>query len=288
MITIGIPTYNRKDLLEIMSKSLYQSDLSIPHNIRIYDDCSTEYGEETLKELFPDAQSIIINNTNLKADRNIYSMYKDFLFSEDDFFFNADSDLIFNKDWLRKATELINETDGILSIFNSNTHDVYQLINNELCLKKDIGSAGTIFSRNRLEELLMHFNQIEEIKGLDWQFSEYFKNNNVRIFCVNQSLIQHIGYRGQNSSFFFDYGRNFKIESIDEGQIINDIYESHMDNIRIIALNNEIKDNELKNNFIYHFKRCIIIFIKSVLTKNVYSLFKKKYIKIKNGFMEKA
>jgi GT2 family glycosyltransferase len=52
-ITIGITTYNRLDLLKIMASSLYNLNLSVPHNIRIYDNCSSEYTIPELKDLFP-------------------------------------------------------------------------------------------------------------------------------------------------------------------------------------------------------------------------------------------
>ena len=43
MITIGITTYNRLDVLKKMAKSLYKSDLLGQCNIRVYDDASSEY-----------------------------------------------------------------------------------------------------------------------------------------------------------------------------------------------------------------------------------------------------
>ena len=51
-VTIGIPTYNRKELLVVMATSLYKSELGDAVNIRVYDDCSAEYDALFLKELF--------------------------------------------------------------------------------------------------------------------------------------------------------------------------------------------------------------------------------------------
>ena len=254
-VTIGIPTFNRKYFLEIMAASLYRSDLHISHSIRIFDDCSSEYGIDTLKEIFPTAKSIKINNKNLKADKNMYQMYLDFLSTDDDYFFNADSDIIFAKQWLNTALEMIEKTDGILSLFNATSHKSYQIIDDIFCLKKTIGAAGTLFRRERILEILDHFDSMDKVKSFDWQWSEYCTNNNIRIFCVNKSLVQHIGYMGQNSIKYFDMGRGFKIETLNDGQIINDNFVECLDKIY----------TEQINNFKYHIYRCFVIILKKII-----------------------
>ena len=269
MITIGITTFNRQRILKFMSESLYRSDLSIPHNIRVYDDCSTEYGEDELKKLFPTAASIRINKANLKADENILEMYKDFLTTDDTHFFNADSDLIFSRDWLKKGMEFFERTDGVLTFFNANLHDSYKDVDDDLCLKITIGSAGTMFSRNRVKELVDHLNSQKNNKSFDWQFSKFFIDNNIPIYCVKNSLVQHIGYTGQNSHFYFDFGRNFDIESLGHGQIINNILESYIDEI------GRLEKKRIDDTF-YHLKRFLIIIIKKVLPRRVYYSIRQK------------
>jgi hypothetical protein len=284
-VTIGIPTYNRINFLKIMSASLYRSDLSIPHNIRVYDDCSSEYGKDTLEDLFPTAKSIKINSINLRADKNIYQMYVDFLSTNDDYFFNADSDIIFTKEWLKNALEMIEKTDGILSLFNTVSHEPYQIIDDLFCLKHTIGSAGTLFKRECVSKMIKYFDSIEKIKGFDWQWCEYLTKNNIKIFCVNTSLVQHIGYTGQNSALYFDVGRGFKIETVEDGQIINDIFVESLNNMLIKW--KEYKEfrkkiNERENNLKYHFFRCLIIIIKILMPKifitRLKKIFKKYFI----------
>lgn len=279
-VTIGIPTYNRKEILKIMAASLKQSELGALCHIHVFDDCSNEFERDYLNRLFPSASSILINSKNLKSDRNIYQMYRDFLKSEDDYFFNADSDLIFNTDWLTKALKLIDRTDGILSLFNSNGHASIQTVDSDLCIKSSLGSAGTFFTRQRVEEIMTYFDSIEKVKGFDWQWSDYFNQRGIRLFCVNQSLVQHIGYQGQNSNIYFDYGRNYQITHIQEGQIINDVFEKFLDGARAI----EKERTQLRaqqhakqaNDFWYHFKRCFIIMIKLILPKKVFRQMKSK------------
>jgi glycosyltransferase involved in cell wall biosynthesis len=291
-VTIGVPTFNRKALLEIMAASLYKSNLSASPNIRIYDDCSTDYGREFLGELFPSAKSIIVNKTNLKADKNIYQMYADFLSTGDDYFFNADSDIIFTSQWLNIALETVKKTDGVLSLFNSNSHCSYKILDDELCLKNTIGSAGTLLSRERMEEMLSYFKSIKEVKGFDWQWSEYFTNNGIRIYCLNKSLVQHIGYDGQNTGLYFDIGKNFKIESIEDGQIISDIFEKSMSAIMVKEKKRneafEKFNREIANNFKYNFKRCVIIIVKKLIPNAVYEKLKKtlKRLKRRSGELD--
>jgi hypothetical protein len=230
-----------------MSASLYSSELSIPYNIRIYDDCSTEYGLDELKQIFPNAASINRNNRNLKADSNMFSFYKDFLSSQDEFLFNADSDLIFSKKWLLHGLELIRGTDGVLSLFNSTSHHVNEIVDSTFCIKETIGAAGTLFTRERIEEIINYFSKLPnpDLSSFDWKWSEFFVKNNIRIFCTNDSLVQHIGYYGQNTTIryrgfkiikmkkpFFDFGRNFKIDSLETGQTVNDIFEQFIDQNR--------------------------------------------------------
>jgi hypothetical protein len=209
-----------------MSVSLYRSDLSVPHNIRVYDDFSTEYGTDELKELFPTAVSVFKNAVNFKADRNIYLMYKDFLLTQDEYFFNADSDIIFSKEWLSTALNLLPKTNGILSIFNASSHPLKKNVDNDLCIKETIGAAGTLISRQRVVELMRVFDFEDSAASFDWICSQYFTSRGIDVYCTNNSLVQHIGYHGQNYlSGFFDYGRNFNVENAETGQIINNIFE---------------------------------------------------------------
>jgi glycosyltransferase involved in cell wall biosynthesis len=227
MLTIAIPTYNRLDFLKIMAASLYRSDLSIPHHIRIYDDCSTEFGTDELSKLFPTAVSITRNKTNVRADTNMYLFYKDFLSTSDDYLFNADSDLIFQKNWLPSSLELLKETDGVLSTFNAISHPAKRMVNSTFCIKENIGAAGTLFTRKRMEDLMNHFSSQDsrDIKSFDWKWSSYFTGHDVPVYCVNESLVQHIGYTGQNALLgSFEFGKNFTVDSCENGQVVNDIF----------------------------------------------------------------
>jgi hypothetical protein len=239
MITIAIPTFNRLNLVRKTASSFYNSNLSIPHNIRIYDDCSSEYQVDKLKFFFPTAVSITRNAFNIKADKNIYRMYRDFLLSNDEYLFNADSDLIFSKGWLSYAIGLLKETEGILTIFNANSHPVKKIVNSKFCIKEHVGSAGTFFTRSRVEEIIRMYPSEDSIHNFDWQWSAYFLERNIPIYCTNKSLVQHIGYEGQNSlTGFFDVGKEFEVDSLENGQIINDILEAYVNQRKDFFENN--------------------------------------------------
>lgn len=226
MITIGITTYNRLDVLKKMAKSLYKSDLLGQCNIRVYDDASSEYDVETLKDIFPDSVSITRNEKNVKADRNSYLMYQDFLQSEDELLVNADSDLLFSSNWLYKGMKLFKKTNGVLSLYNSIVIDGCS-VDDDLLEKKYVGSAGVMLSRKCLQKIIHRFS-VDDIQGdvpfFDWRWCKYLKDNGHNIFCVKKSLVQHIGFDGQNSSrMLFDYGHGYSVENCEQGQVVNDI-----------------------------------------------------------------
>ena len=240
-ITIGITTYNRKSILKMMAKSYHESNLFGANlHVRIYDDKSSEFNKDFLKDLFPEASTIVVNEVNKKSDLNILSMYQDFLTTDDDYFFNADSDLIFDTGWLQYILDNFDKTDGILSVFNTLNHSV--VAEDGLFLqKKDIGSAGTFFSRERVQQIVSFSNASDNLL-LDWGFCKKFIDMGVRILCSKRSYVQHIGLNGQNSlSCMADFGENFCVDTITNGQIINDILLS------VCKESYEASQNFLKN-----------------------------------------
>lgn len=120
-ITLAVATYNRLSYVKKMLKSLEHSVDVNTINVRIYDDCSTDYGIDELLALAPYA-SVSRNAKNLKADLNMWAIYQDFLTTGDDVLVNADSDLIFRPDWLTMILTYLPKTDGILSLYNSSNH----------------------------------------------------------------------------------------------------------------------------------------------------------------------
>ncbi len=226
-VLIGITTYNRKRILEAMAKSLYESNLNIPYSIRVYDDNSTEYSRDDLYCLFPDAEKIMTRSINVGADLNTWGMYCDFLESDCDFLFNADSDLIFSKNWMEEGCNYISKTDGILSLFNTQLHKTREVRGN-LLVKNTFGAAGTLFSKKNIEELVISYKAgFFSPDYIDWGFCRYFSEQGKTLYCTRKSYVQHIGLRGFNSgNKGFAYGSGFNVDTIHNGQTINDILEN--------------------------------------------------------------
>lgn len=224
-VTIAIATFNRKNILQWSARSLYASNLSCADvKIRVYDDRSSEYDEKFLHELFPSASSIVVNSVNKKADLNTYDMYVDFLRTEDDYFFNADSDIIYDVEWLSFAIKNIKKTDGVLSLFNTDSHLTIGVSEDMLFEEKqDLGAAGTFFTRTRLKEFI-EVDDMENKKRVDWGFSKFFRKNGLKLYASKQSHVQHIGFSGQNSVMLMtDFGKDFIVDNTVNGQILNDL-----------------------------------------------------------------
>lgn len=217
-ITLAIPTYNRKEIVEITSLCFKElSDI----NIRIYDDRSSEYDLSFLKKVFPTAKEIILRNQNLKADKNMYTIYTDFLNTNDDILIQLDSDMLIGKDFFLMVSEIsknILKEEAVYSLYNSNSHEfieenVFKIINKEIFkLKEHIGGACVIFSKKTLEKIIKNIKiKNNDFSNYDYKWSKYLRENNIPIYVSQKSYVQHIGVGGQNNTSIknIDIGYDF-------------------------------------------------------------------------------
>lgn len=215
-ITLAVATYNRADYLEKLSASLKESvDLERIH-LRIYDDCSTELSVEDIRRIVPYATSVVRRASNLRADGNMYQIFQDFLSTEDEYLLLCDSDLIFRPGWLDVLLEQMPRTDGILSLYNSRMHPFLPIDTSDaqavFASKEDLGAAGCAFTRRRVEDIVRAFPVLPTYTTFDWIWSEYFRQQGLRLCCLRESYIQHIGVIGQNNFgqlTRYDYGLDF-------------------------------------------------------------------------------
>lgn len=232
-LLIGICTCNRKDIIEYTSKSLSEVKEIEKANVVIYDDCSNEYNLDFLKKSYPMATKIVRNETRLGADFNTEKMYRDFLKSQEDYLFNADSDLLFNTNIIEIIENTIKEANNIspktvFSVFNTPNHKNIKEISSNLSEKKSIGAAGTVFNKKNVYEFIgtipnMYNNKIPTI---DHYFCDILKKKGYKILCTNQSYVQHIGLVGQNSFFYnTDWGKDFEIETFNNAKAISKILQ---------------------------------------------------------------
>lgn len=237
-IAISIATYNRKKEVKIMANSLFNNLYNQKYNIRIYDDCSSDYGVEFLENSFLNCQ-IIRRDKNLKADQNMYQIYKDFLDTNDDYLVQLDSDIIFSEFFFEKLEKIIQRNDkkSIFSLYNSCCHreifNTEEEINNEIFIrKKSIGGICVIFPREIIEDIIQNVRPGE---AYDWRWSNYLCKKNYNIYVSKKSYIQHIGVlNGQNSkNWNIDYGLNFQSTNL-ETLLILTKYQTNILNMLLI------------------------------------------------------
>lgn len=234
-VTIAIATFNRKPELEIMAFSLKKLENLEKFNLKIFDDKSSDYDKGFLKKLFPTAE-IIIRKENLKADKNMNLIHKDFLKSNDDYLLQVDSDVIFNKDFFSVIQKIVSENrKEVFSLYNSNNHNFLEKNNlvriNEIDFKekKSIGGICVLFPREILKNIV---ENVPKGKNYDWRWSEYLHKNNIKILVSQKSYLQHMGIlNGQNSSKSnMDFGIGFKNDILELQDIIELYYKNLIEN----------------------------------------------------------
>lgn len=217
-------------MLEKSAKSLKEITGYGGIHIRIYDDCSSEYGEAYLRQLFPEAETIIVHKKNHGADENTSMMYEDFLKSGDDILFNADSDILYHKDILRYLIWAIGHSDGFVTLLNVPSHPAVAREGNGMLRKEVVGAAGCCLTRRAVRLSLKGVRSRKS--SFDTKMCVCLRERGIRILCTEKSYVQHIGVAGQNSDFFsFDYGLGFDCGSLLNAQIIEEAFESYVSSI---------------------------------------------------------
>ena len=243
-ITVGVATFNRINYIKKMAESLQVSVDCKKLHIRVYDDNSSEINQHDLWKILPFATEIVVRESNLKADMNMYRMYKDFLNTDDYIFFNADSDLIFRPDWLAMVKKYLPQTDGVLSLYHSNKHDFIQPPVNGLGFKNSLGAAGVVMTRE-IVDIIINDIPKENVKGFDWQWSSILQKKGIRLACLENSYVQHIGIQGQNNKGMlhdFDYGLNFlPVNEVNQQVVMEFIDEMIVENAKIFV---KLSENE--------------------------------------------
>ena len=228
-ITFGICTYNRKKIVEKSAASLKKIKGIENIKIVVFDDCSDEYDVNFLRSIFPISAKIIRQEKNNGADKNTSIMYEYFLKSDDEWLFNADSDLIYRTDILDAIKYYMNKSHGFMSFFNSINHRT--IGRNGCFVKKDsVGAAGCLLNRDVVKIIL------ENIKyrniGFDVGFSKLLRSKGYYLNTTEKSFVQHIGVSGYNSrDINFDYGENFWIQNMYNADSIEQTFEQYVKSV---------------------------------------------------------
>ena len=210
-----IPTFNRKDLVELTSAYLRRIPFDPGRfSFVISDDCSEEYGLTFLQE----AYSTLPNATFMKTSRNagpvghVWSLLKLFVGGENDKVLILDSDLIVHESCLRCIDDF--EPELVSSLYNSCFHETVEE-HDGYSTKADIGWAGALIDKSVVREMLRrHGSRPFD----DWAFSDFAKRARLTIRASRPSAIEHIGVSGMNNAApeYFDHSIDFPRDYIDE------------------------------------------------------------------------
>jgi hypothetical protein len=197
-LMVAIPVYNRKQFLEITARSLYECLNVEKVNIKIFNDHSTEFDSTYLKCLFNTSNvEVVDRKENLKSNRNTYQIILDFLNTNNDVLFICDSDLLLRPDTLDHIFNNFNRTDGFLGLYNSYMHrDLY--FDGEFVYKEDVGFAGICVSRELLKSFVS--SQKERQNSMDFKLSYFLIKKGIRLMVPKNSLLEHIGFDGENAN----------------------------------------------------------------------------------------
>ena len=205
--TVGLTTFNRKETLLNSLKSIKR--LHQDHDYLILDDCSNEYDVSFLVENFQNWRVFRSGTNSGRADFAISNLMNLFLESGREYLILLDSDLIVDEDLSDFVCEYTNETDGIYSLFNTPSHESFEL-RGRWVLKNTVGSAATVWKREVLQDIKQN---VPVSRQFDWDWSKYIRDKGLNIFVSERSYVQHLGFsNGQNSNNFLmgDLGLNFK------------------------------------------------------------------------------
>jgi glycosyltransferase involved in cell wall biosynthesis len=218
-IALGVPTFNRSQLVELHARSLCAARLPLDTIIIVVDDASTEYGVDYLEPLFPKGSEIRRRARNSgAADYAVRNVMENLLATDADAVMLLDSDMLVADDFLEVGAQLLPYSDGILSLFNTPSHPAYGS-RGPFVLKKTIGSAGALWRRDVAEKT---FSSVRPGMKWDWRFCAFLVDSGYEICVTRNSLVQHLGFAaGENSSLRSgDYGVGFSDSTIRAGYAV--------------------------------------------------------------------
>jgi glycosyltransferase involved in cell wall biosynthesis len=197
-VAIGIPTYNRRHLIELSAASLRSSSMPPGTAVIVVDDASTEYDVGYLRSIYPEFADVRRRPANSGgASFANGDVMRQLLETDADAVLLLDSDLLVSTNFLELGIALLRDTDGVLSLFNTPSHPAIGA-RGPFVLKTSVGCAGTLWRRDVAAAVLASVPAGEE---WDWRFSEYLVKAGIEICVTRDSLVQHIGYsKGQHSN----------------------------------------------------------------------------------------
>ena len=211
-VAVGIPTFNRSHMVEMHARSLCASRLPSDTILIVVDDASTEYDIDFLRSIFPGHSDIRRRTKNSGgADLAIRDVMEQLLATDADALMLLDSDMLVAENFLELGISLLQESDGVISLFNAPNHPSIGS-RGPFVLKRTIGSAGSLWRRDVAQKILAG---VPPGKSWDWRFCEFLVDAGYQICVARNSLVQHAGFAVDENSNFedCDYGTGFSDRS---------------------------------------------------------------------------
>jgi len=212
-LTIGLTSFNRRDLLVCVAESLAQVRHIDSARIFVLDDCSTEFDLEFLRDLFPNATVLRNERNSGRADFAIHQLWSHFVETGSGYLLSLDSDLLASRNLIDKCREIIlndvaRPEPCLYDLFNTPNHEASGECEGFL-VKRTVGSAGTLWRHDLLAEVLAN---IPASGTYDWDWSAHLRHRGIPIRVTRKSYVQHIGTSGQNtrSVIGMDHGEGFE------------------------------------------------------------------------------
>ena len=214
-ILVIIPTFNRKDLIEITSSYLRKINFDAStFSFLISDDCSTEYGLAFLETAYAELPNAKFMKTSRHsgAITHTWALLRLFMMSEFDKVLVFDSDLIIQRSCIQCISDLDDEL--VSSLYNSCFHEIDKECGT-YCTKADIGWAGALIDKSIIQEM---FDLFRSNPFDDWALCDLARRRNLTIKVSTPSAIEHLGVFGMNNAIpeYFDHSFDFPKESIDQ------------------------------------------------------------------------
>jgi len=212
-LTIGVTTFNRREILETVAASLAQVDRLDRARIWIIDDCSSEFDADFLQHLFPRAEVFRAAENSGGADQAMYRLFERFRSHSSGYLLNLDADLLASRGLVDQCLHIIEgaraaREPSLFSVFNTASHPAIGT-DGEFVLKRSVGAAGTLWEHGLLADML---GNVPVSRKFDWDWSAYLTKRGVPIRVTRRSYVQHIGRVGQHSRSFagMDHGIGFE------------------------------------------------------------------------------
>jgi hypothetical protein len=212
-LTIGITTFNRRQVLETVAQSFARVDGLEHVDVWVLDDCSDEFDAHFLRHLFPHAQVFRARENSGGADQAMHRLFERFVADGSGYLLNVDADLLASRGLVDKCLRIIGSAGtaappGLFSVFNTASHPAVGT-DGEFVLKRSVGAAGTLWERGLLGDVL---RDVPLSTKFDWDWSAYLTRRGVPIRVTRRSYLQHIGRIGQHSRSLvgMDHGAAFE------------------------------------------------------------------------------